>query len=147
MPEPKDPVATYSFALELQSVTEAVFRDASGFSTENEVIEYKQQSKDGKTIYHKIPGNLKWSNITLKRGITDNLSLWEWRKKIVDGQVETQRKDGSIVGYSADGKEVVRYNFRRGWPCKWDSGEMNAGSNEVIIETLEIAHEGFERVK
>lgn len=147
MPEPKDPIAAWSFALEVQSVQQAVFREAEGFSNENEVIEYKQQSKDGITIYHKIPGNLKWANITLKRGITDSLDLWTWRKKIIDGKVETERKDGSIVGYNEDGTEVVRYNFRRGWPCKWEASGMNAGGNEVIVETLEIAHEGLERIK
>ena len=147
MPEPHDPIAAWSFALEIQSVQEAVFREAEGFSNENEVIEYKQQGKDGKTIYHKIPGNLKWSNITLKRGITDNLKLWEWRKKVVDGKIESERKDGSIVGYNEDGTEVVRYNFKRGWPCKWEASGMNAGGNEVIVETIEIAHEGLERVK
>lgn len=147
MPQPQDPVAAWCFALEIQSVAEELFREASGFSSENEVIEYKQQGKDGKTIYHKMPGNLKWGNIVLKRGITGNLKMWEWRKQVIDGQIEQARKDGSIVGYDENGAEIVRYNFKRGWPAKWEASDLNAGTNEVITETLEIAHEGLERVK
>ena len=41
--------------------------------------------------------------------------------------------------------EVVRWNFRNGWPCKWEGHALNAKANEVAIETLEIAHEGLDR--
>jgi phage tail-like protein len=41
--------------------------------------------------------------------------------------------------------EVVRWNFREGWICKWEGPAFNAKSNDVAIETIEIAHEGLER--
>ena len=44
-----------------------------------------------------------------------------------------------------DGEEKIRYDFRRGWPCKWDSTPMNAGGNEPVIESIEITHEGLDR--
>lgn len=144
---PKDPVAAFQFALEIQSITTALFREADGFSNETEVIEHKQQGKDGVLTILKLPGATKWNNITLKRGIIDDKSLWDWREKVLKGQIEQARKDGSIVGYDEKGTEVIRYNFRRGWPCKWEASGMNATGNEVIIETIEIAHEGLERVK
>jgi phage tail-like protein len=39
---------------------------------------------------------------------------------------------------------VLRWNFVRGWPAKWEGPALNAKANEVAIETLEIAHEGLE---
>ena len=61
MPErsdrPMDPISAFAFALELKGVTEATFREATGFGSENEVIEYKQQGPKGVTVIHKIPGN------------------------------------------------------------------------------------------
>jgi phage tail-like protein len=148
MPGPlKDPVATLNFALEIQSIQTAFFREAEGFSNETEVIEHRQQGKDGKVEVIKIPGNTKWGNIVLKRGIIDDQSLWNWRKKVLDGDIKGARKDGSVVGYDDKGTEMIRYNFKNGWPCKWEASGMNAGGNEVIIETIEIAHEGLERVK
>ena len=96
MPErsdrPMDPISAFAFALELKGVTEATFREATGFGSENEVIEYKQQGPKGVTVIHKIPGNLKWQNINLKRGITDNIDLWTWRQKVIDGQIEASSR-------------------------------------------------------
>jgi len=40
-------------------------------------------------------------------------------------------------------QEVLRWNFKRGWPCKWTGPSLNAKSNEIAIETLEICHEGL----
>ncbi len=143
--QPMDPISAFSFALEIQGITEATFREASGFGSESEVIEYKEQGAKGQTIVHKIPGTLKWQNVNLKRGITSNLELWKWRQKIIDGQIETARLDGSIVGYDENGAEKIRYNFKRGWPSKWTASALNAQGHDPIIEEIEIAHEGMER--
>ena len=140
-----DPISAHLFALEIQGITEATFREASGFGSENEIIEQKENGPKGQVVIRKIPGNLKWQNITLKRGMTSNSELWAWRQKIIDGKLEDARMDGSIVGYNEDGEEKIRYDFRRGWPCKWESGSMNAGGNEPVVETIEITHEGLVR--
>jgi phage tail-like protein len=143
--QPTDPISAFSFALEIQGVAEALFREASGFGSESQIVEFKQQGPKGQTYVHKIPGTMKWQNISLKRGITDNLELWKWRQQVIDGQIEKARVDGSIVGYDEDGAEKIRYNFRRGWPSKWDASGLNATGNDPIIESIEITHEGLER--
>jgi phage tail-like protein len=143
--QPNDPISAFSFALEIQGVAEALFREASGFGSESAIVEFKQQGPKGQTYVHKIPGTMKWQNISLKRGITGNLELWKWRQQVIDGQIEKARVDGSIVGYDEDGEEKIRYNFRRGWPSKWDASGLNASGNDPIIESIEITHEGLER--
>ena|SRR5215471_591549 len=145
MPDAMDPISAHQFALEIQGVTEATFREASGFGSENEIIEQKENGPNGKVVIRKIPGNLKWQNISLKRGMTSNSELWAWRQKVIEGKIEDARLDGSIVGYDEDGEEKIRYDFRRGWPCKWESTSMNAGGNEPVVETIEITHEGLVR--
>lgn len=144
---PKDPLASYTFCLEIQGLTEATFREGAGFDSEQEVIESREVGKGGVVFIKKLPGALKWSNITLRRGVTDSLDLWKWRKKVADGDIEGARMDGSIVIYNPKLQEVARYNFRRGWPNKWKGPDMNATANEVAVEEIEIAHEGLERVK
>lgn len=145
MPDAMDPISAHQFALEIQGITEATFREASGFGSEHQIIEQKEQTSKGNTVIRKIPGTLKWQNITLKRGMTSNQEMWKWRQQVIDGKIEDARLDGSIVGYDEDGNEKIRYNFRRGWPSKWESTAMNAGGNEPVVETIEITHEGLER--
>jgi phage tail-like protein len=85
---------------------------------------------------------MKYNNIVLKRGYTRAKELYEWRKKVMDGK--TQRASGSIVLLDEARNEALRWNFREGWPSKWEGPALNAKTSEVAIETLEIAHEGLE---
>ena len=90
-----------------------------------------------------MPGQTKYSNITLKRGITDDHSLWDWREKTIEGK--TERKNGSIVLMNESGEEKLRWNFVDGWPTKWTGPSFNATANEVAIEQLDIVHEGVKK--
>jgi phage tail-like protein len=141
------PLTGYHFYLELDGIAEAQFRECSGLDSESNIIEYKAGGKNGQSIIRKVPGAMKWSNIVLKRGITNDMALWEWRKQIEDGKVEEALKNGSIVLYDQANNEVARWNFERGWPSKVTGPQLNAGNNDVAVEEIQIAHEGLKRVK
>ncbi len=134
----KDPYRGYNFRVEIDGITRAGFREVSGVDTSTDSADYREGT-DGPTA-RKLPGLVKYSNITLKWGISDDTELWEWRQSVMDGKV--QRKNGSIILMDTAGKEVRRWNFREGWPSKWTGPSFNATSNDAAIETLEIVHEG-----
>jgi phage tail-like protein len=142
-----DPLVGYHFHVEIDGITQAMFRECTGLDSESEIIEYKEAGKDGQTIFRKQPGALKWSNIELKRGITDVMELWEWRKLVEQGKVNEARKSGSVVLYNQANEEIARWNFVDGWPSKISGPQAKADGNEVAVEGLTIAHEGMERVK
>lgn len=104
------------------------------------MIEYRTGG-DPLTV-HKLSGLTKYANIVLKRGLTRDASLWNWRREIVNGKPD--RRNGSVVLLDETGQQVLRWNFVRGWPARWEGPALNARANEVAIETLEIAHEGLE---
>ncbi len=147
MPNGKDPLVQFHYAIEIQGVINGYFTECSGLGSEHEVVEHKVVDSKGKEIVQKIPGRLKWENIVLKRGITDNLDIWDWRKKVEDGKVEEARKNGSIVMMDQELKPVARWNFERGWPVKVTGPKLQSNSNEIGIEELTIAHERLERIK
>lgn len=136
-----DPYGRFNFLLEIDGETKAGFTEVSGLNTETSVIEYREGNERTSSV-RKLPGLTKYSNIVLKRGITRDRSLWDWRKTVIDGA--TRRVDGAIILLDESRQEVVRWNFRAAWPSKWEGPVLNAKSNEVAIETLEIAHEGFD---
>ena len=142
---PGELLSGYQFYLELDGITEALFRECSGLSTENQVIESYQSTKDGKQILKKYPGPLKFGDISLKRGVTSEMNLWAWRKQVEEGKVEEARKNGSIVLYDQANIEVARWNFVNGWPSKVTGPSLNASGNEIAVEELTIVHEGLER--
>jgi phage tail-like protein len=136
----RDPFRSFNFAVEIDGLARAGFRECSGLDASQDPIEYREGT-EGLTT-RKLPGLNKYSNITLKWGMTDDHELWDWRKKAMTGKVE--RKNGSIVLLDDTGAEKMRWNFREAWPTKWTGPSFNATGNEVAIETLEIAHEGLE---
>jgi phage tail-like protein len=137
-----DPYRNYNFKLEIDGISRAGFRECSGLDATSDPIEYREGNEKVFTP-RKLPGQTKYSNISLKYGITDDHSLWDWRKKTIDGK--TERKNGSIVLMNEDGEEKIRWNFVNGWASKWTGISFNATANEVGIETLEIAHEGVNK--
>jgi phage tail-like protein len=143
-----DPLAGYHFYVEITGAgIVGAFRECSGLGSESQVIEYRSADKAGETRVHKVPGTTKWTDITLKRGLTDSMSLWQWRKKVEDGQVDAARTNGSIVLFNQQNGEVARWNFKEAWPSKVSGPSLNAGNNEVAIEEMTITHEGIERAK
>jgi len=145
MAEYEDPLVGFHFAIDLGGVIQGFFTECSGIGSEHEVIEHKVTS-NGKEIIMKIPGRLKWENITLKRGITSSMDIWKWRKDVEDGKVDSARRDGSILMFDQNLKEVARWNFLRAWPVKVTGPQPKSDSNEIGLEELTIAHEYIERV-
>ena len=134
----RDPFRAHSFTVEIDGIARAGFRECSGLDTSQDPVDYRE-GNDPPTM-RRLPGLVKYANITLKWGMTDDAELWEWRRRAIEGKVE--RKNGSIVLLDETGQEQLRWNFREAWPVKWTGPSFNATGNEVAIETLELVHEG-----
>src|ERR1044071_9704169 len=104
----KDPLVSAWFGVEFQGSVVGAFRECTGLGSENEVVEYKASGPKGEFVIKKVPGRLKWNNITLKRGITDSMDMWQWRKQVERGEIERARKNGSIVMFSSGGRGDAR---------------------------------------
>jgi phage tail-like protein len=144
MPAPQrdDPFKGFNFLVEIDGIARAAFSEVSGLESETAVIEYRAGNEKVNTV-RKLPGLTRFGNIVLRRGVTQDADLWNWRKSIVDGEID--RRNGSIILLDDKRTEVVRWHFSDGWICKWEGPNLNARANEVAIESIEIAHEGLER--
>jgi len=144
---PTDALAGYHFSIEIDGVSIAQFQEVSGIASEVDVIELKENTKDGRYVIHKLPGNRKPPSITLKRAKNSSKDLWDWHEKIFQGKVSDARKNGSVVLYNYDHSEVGRYNFVNAWPSKVSMSSLKAGSNEVLMEEVTLVCEELTRVK
>ena len=140
----KDPFRGFKFRVQIEGISKAGFREVSGLDASTDAVDYREG--DGDSIL-KLAGLKKFSNITLKRGITDDKDLWKWRTMVMDGKIKDARKDGQIILLDDEGNEAAEWTFTAGWPTKWTGPTFNATANEVAIDTIEIAHEGLKRVK
>jgi phage tail-like protein len=138
-----DPYQQFNFLVEIDGVARAGFTECSGLTTDTDPIDYREGA-DLVLNVRKISGLRKYTNIVLKRGYTQDKSLWEWRKKIINGQ--TERRQADIVLLDEERNEVLRWRVREAWLSKYDSGPFNAKTNDVLVETIEMVHEGLELV-
>jgi phage tail-like protein len=117
MADREDPLVAFKFGLEIEGKLAGYFTSVSGIGSESEVVEHKIVSPDtGETIIQKIPGRLTWTEVTLKRGVTSTMDVWEWRQEVVDGKVDDARTNCSIIAFNQANEEISRWNFDMAWP-------------------------------
>lgn len=133
------PAVSAFFGLEIDGVNEASFSKATGVSAEVETFAYQEGGVNH--FEHKLPTRTKFSNITLERGTTTSKDLLTWFAQIKEGVVA--RKDFTIILWNSAGEVLRRWNFKNGYPVKWSVGDLDAQGSQVLLETLELAHEGF----
>ncbi|MDJ0839697.1 MAG: phage tail protein [Acidobacteriota bacterium] len=138
-----DPYAAFNFKLELGGITQGAFSECSGLSVEADVIEDRDGTEKPLSV-RKQPGLFKYTNVTLKRGITKDKALFDWLKKGIDGDVD--RKDTvSIVVNDEKGSEAVRWNLLQAFPNKWTGPDLKAaGGTELAVESIEFVCEAVE---
>ena len=121
------------------------FTEVSGLSFETEVIEYREGSSP---VYNSIkqPGRTKYSNIILKRGVVlHDIEFYQyWIKTMMfNGDKEQFRRDITIKLLNEEHQPVLVWVAHNAWPCKIEFGDLKADSSEVLIETMELTHEGL----
>lgn len=136
-----DPYLGFRFRVELDSLYVAGFSDVSGLDVELGTEEYEEGGVNHYT--HTLPTRLSYPNVRLERGVTASEKLWKWMDSAVHGEI--QRKSGRIVMLDRTGSDARGWEFRDGYPVRWEGPDLSAEDGAVAIETLEIAHHGLNR--
>jgi phage tail-like protein len=155
-----DPFSNFNFqvALGIEDLLVAGFSECSGLQSETKVFPYKEGGRNETTL--QFPEHTSYGNITLKRGITFiRHLLLEWQQDVAFGEfgknprardagpLGLNKKTVSIIIFDEQREEKARWNLFGAIPVKWVGPDLKATGNEIAIETLEIAHEGFEVIK
>lgn len=104
-----DPYQQFNFLVEIDGISRAGFMECSGTTTDTDPIDYREGADVSMNV-RKLAGLRKYTNIVLKRGYTQDKSLWEWRKKIINGLVE--RRSADIILLNENRDEVLRWRIR-----------------------------------
>jgi phage tail-like protein len=136
-----DPYPAFLYEVKLDALAVGGFSECSGLQLDTEVQDFAEGGLN--SHLWRFPGRTKQSNIVLKRGIVDK-GLWTWYYQLTQG--DFQPKDGSIVVRDQAGTRVMEWQFRGAFPSKWTGPQLAASQNNVAVETLELAHQGLERV-
>lgn len=135
-----DPFLSYRFRVEIKGVEVAGFSEVTGLQAEVEVFDYREGGRND--FIHKLAGPVRYpSNLTLKHGLMDADSIWRWEQQMLRGDIT--RYNVSIILMDSAGQDKWRWEFKDAYPVRWSGPDLRAGSAEVAIESLELAHRGL----
>lgn len=134
----------WSFGFEFDGVLIRQIQEVAGLKMENDVIELKHNTSNGKYINKKLPGRPKAGEVTLTRGISEDNSFQNWMKQSMFGDMARARKGGAVIVYDFMGIPLKRYKLSNCWPKSLEVGALKAGDTTVLTEKLVITHEGCE---
>lgn len=138
------PYKKYNYKVLIDNNEEAGFSEVSAPDVSSDPVEYREGNMAGMTA-GKQPGIIKYSNVTLKNGVTSSQVFVDWMKTVLSGKVE--RKTVVITLMDDAMAEVASWQLEKTWPTKYTAPDLNATSNEVAIESLELVTEGVTRTK
>lgn len=136
-----DPPVGFHFALEVDGAPLGFFRSVEGLGSENEVTEFIS-GDDGSV--HKIPGRLRYFNVTLERGLTADLTLAAWRDLVESGNYTAARKNASLIIYDSSLTAIARWQLHDAWPSKLEALADPEGG--LFVEKITLAVERMLRV-
>ena len=134
----------HSFGLEFDGITIKSITEVTGLKMEQDVIELKENSNDGKYVIKKLPGRWKAAEITLTRGLTADQSFEKWIKDSQFGKMNDARKGGAIIVFDYEGSAIKRYKLTNAWPKSLEIGSLKAGDTSVLTEKLALTAERLE---
>ena len=119
------------------------FSDVSGISSEITIAEYRNGNEKENHV-RKIPGMHKNSDITLKRGLINSKTLWDWIKQVRTEGVAGQ-KGVSVTLLDEARNPVQTWVFRGVVPMKYSGPTLAAkGGGDVAMEELTLSVTGLE---
>ena len=154
----RDPLLSHNFLITLTDSSSALalgsqssalfdialggFSECSGLEMSLDVEEYREGGRNGEAL--QFPTRVRWSKISLKKGLAMGTELWDWHYGFVTGT--GKRRDGLIVLMNDQRRAAHIWHFRRGLPTRYSGPSLNATQASVAIETIEITHEGIYQI-
>jgi len=141
-----DPLVGFHFKLDVSGKVTGFFTEVSGIGSETEVIEHKVVNESAIDFVQKIPGRLKWGDITLKRGITAQMDAWQWRAMVEKGDIQGARANATITAFDQSYNPVAVWEITNAWPSKISGPSLQSDSNAFTVEEMTLCHEGINRI-
>ena len=138
-----DPYLAFNFLVEMGGLVVGGFTEVTGLQLEVKVEDYQEGGVNGYT--HKLAGPINYpNNLILKRGVMGIDPWWGWIESVNQGQIV--RQIISVVLLDTAGSETRRWIFKNAYPVRWAGPELNADTNGVALESIELVHQGMIRL-
>ncbi|MEO1390299.1 MAG: phage tail protein [Cyanobacteria bacterium J06634_6] len=133
-------VTANRFYVEIDSELTASFSECVGLGVSIAVKPFIEGGVNDQQRF--VLDNPAFSNVTLKRGITDSITFWTWLQKVLDNKTKI-RRNVSILLFNQAGETMQCWTLIGAVPVGWKSAGLQARADSVAIEELTLAYEGL----
>jgi len=110
-------------------------------------------TKDGMTLWQSTSAGFEENpNVTIEVYLTQgDMDFYNWMLNTMPkseggkGQWSSNRKDGWIVAYDSEDKEVMRWDLTKCWVKSYKVNDFSSESKDLATETFEIVAEQINR--
>ncbi len=137
----------------LASAIHMGFSEVSGLGADMEVESYHEGGRNQGPLRFVRRGD--YPNLVLRRGVTHRTDLWDWWGQVTLTPGPPQRRNGLVLAFgrnapglpgSPDPQPIAIWFFSNALPARLSGPSLQARSNEIAIESLELSHEGLMRL-
>ena len=133
------------------SDTEQRFQEVSGLSVEVETETLREGGEN--RFEYKLPKRAKYPNLVLKRGLLKGTALLNWFKSALNAYflavtiplLDFKPSDILITLLDESDQPVAIWNVVQAYPLKWSVSDFRSTENAIVVETIELAYQYFER--
>lgn len=139
----ESPYAQFNFEILIDGESVAGFSEVSGIAMQLETVEYQEGGVD--EYVHQLPGQFAHANLVLQRGMTKDVTFWEWIQNVMSGNVT--RKNVTVkMQEHFKGPKTWGWQFLGAYPTVWRGPDLVSGGSGVAIETIELAYQQFNKL-
>lgn len=110
----------------------------------------RNQYREGPDPEYDFPlwGRTEWADLVMERGAkSGEQMLWDWREKVNQGKLDEARKSIAVIIFDSSGNEtLMRYEFEKAWPVRYEPPTLDASAGGLGTETLVVTYDRYRRV-
>lgn len=134
-------VTANRFYVEMDKTLIASFKECQGMGV---TIKKENYFEGGVNDQQRvILGQAEFSDVTLKHGMSEDSSFWDWINCILDPSQKIERRNVNILMFNQAGQRVWCWTLIGAVPIRWQSPSLQADSTQVAVEELTLACEGL----
>lgn len=136
----QDPLQGFMFRVMLSDMSDEKlgFTKVSGLSREVSVVEYFENMYDHA---YKLPGRESVQEVTFEKGMYADTTFVDEFEKVLKGTKNEARHEVTIQIMNRFNEVARTFKLFEAWFSKYEVGDLDAGSDDVIVETLTVQFE------
>jgi phage tail-like protein len=116
------------------------FSEVSGLSLEVGTEEIAEGGEN--RFVQKYPTRPKYPELLLKRGLLTSSEIVKWVMSCVE-DLNVQPKNVDVKLLNEEHQPLLTWHVVKAYPTKWAVSDLNASSNTIVVESLQLYYQYF----